>query len=185
MTRRVRYWFAVLLMGGAAAGWTSPPSAPAGFEDIAGRVEIRCYPDTHSDRLPHLTDGVAEDGAVFLFGRSKNQQGRLRFFFHQPRTVTGFHFYQPRADFSTSRFRISADTDGDGRFRETLAETDASGPTGWSGVTVDPCVAWGIEFYALDGVAPSGRCYPRLTEVRLFGESLADDEQWPLPQPVT
>ena len=141
--------------------------------NVANTACLTSRPELPADRLRRLIDGVERSAVSFPVG-SKGE-GAFTFTFGRPRRTTGIRFWQPSSIYYTQRFRVEADSDGDGQFGAVLVETEAVAPPSWTSAEWQPVVAHALRLVSTAGESKGRRAHPTVGEIEVFGESLPTD----------
>ncbi len=140
---------------------------------VTDTARITTEPETADSQVRRLADGSTRQGLVFPVGSTGG--GAVVFRFLRTRPVSGLRFYQNSNVYYSTKYRVLADVDGDGRFEKVLAE-GACGPSyAWTAARWPETRVRGLRLESVEGVSKGQRAHPCLGEVEVFGKALPDD----------
>ena len=141
--------------------------------NIVTAARLSSAPELPTSTLHRLIDAGARSGIAFPVG-SKGD-GAFTFTFLRPHTVQGMRFHQTSAIYYTTRFKVTADKDGDGKFETSLAEADAAAPPGWTSAQWAGATVHALRLASVAGVSKGRRAHPCLSEIEVLGLPLPTD----------
>ena len=147
--------------------------ALAGDANIAYAARLRAEPAASERALRRWVDGDPATAGSFEVGTSGH--GVLTFEFERPRRVSGVRSFQPSDVYYTTAYRVEVDTDGDGSFDATLAESTDAPLKSWAEHRWAPVAVRALRFTTVDGVSKGRRAHPTLSEIEVVGEVMPGD----------
>jgi len=143
--------------------------------NVAQTARVSSRPELPVEMLRRLVDTQARQAVVFPVGSTGD--ARVRFKFLHPHQVSGIRFHQTSTAYYTTRFKVTGDTDGDGKLETTLCEGKAGDVPGWSSADWKPVRVHAIELVSVEGVSKGKRAHPCMSEVEILGEPMPTDNE--------
>ncbi len=151
---------------------------------VTDTAVITTQPKVEDRLVRALADGSIRRGLVFPVGSKGDATITIRFL--RARPVSGLRFYQNSPVYYSTKFRVRADCDGDGRFEKTLAEAQCRPPYEWTEARWPEIRVHALRWESVEGVSKGKRAHPCLGELEVFGKPLPTDAEdarragWPV-----
>ena len=159
------------LRGLGAVGIGLVLSAPGAIVTDTARISTK--PKTPDSEVRKLADGSPRQGLVFPVGSTGNGAVVIRFLRMRP--IFGLRFYQNSDIYYSTKYRVLADTDGDGLFDKPLAEGPCRPPYDWTDARWPEIRVHALRLESVEGVSKGQRAHPCIGEIEVFGKALPDD----------
>lgn len=160
----------IIMLGVCLLLVTAALAAPDGVINYA--ATLTTSPAVEPGAAAQLLDGRPTTALTFAVGTAG--EGSLTFSFDTPRLVSGVRFLQGSELYTTTRYVLEYDPNGQGQFQKLLEGTAAS-VNAWVEQKFAPVTLRALRFRSLQGVSNGSRAHPCIAEFQIIGKPEADD----------